>query len=37
VNPDQKTMPGLPGDDEDVDKTFALSALKFMGHDDTRR
>lgn len=37
VNPDQKTMPGLPGGDDDVDKTFALSALKFMGHDDTRR
>lgn len=38
VNPDQAATPGgLPGGDDDVDKTFALSALKFMGHDDTRR
>ncbi|MGB8404422.1 MAG: hypothetical protein WCE30_10195 [Mycobacterium sp.] len=37
VNPDQTATLGIPGGDDDVDKTFALSALKFMGHDDTRR
>lgn len=26
-----------PLDDDDIDKTFALSALKFMGHDTARR
>lgn len=26
-----------PQDDDDIDKTFALSALKFMGHDTARR
>lgn len=36
VNPN-KTPDVLGGDDDEVDKTFALSALKFMGHDNTRR
>lgn len=35
-NPDQTGL-GAPGDSDDIDETFALSGLKFMGYDDARR
>lgn len=35
-NPDQAGL-GMPGDSDDIDETFALSGLKFMGYDDARR